>query len=339
MKHSRRTVLAAAGAALAPASAEGAERLITGVNLAGLEFNDRKLPGRLDHDYVAPTVEELDYYAGCGARAVRIPFLWERLEPRMGGEFDDAYWRLLSGLIEAAGARRMHLILDPHQYGRRRGEGGAHVIAESAQVSGAQFAAFWRELARRCRGHGHVVFGLQNEPHDQDQATLARVHTGAIAAIRAAGARNLVLAPGSAWSGAHSWVSSGNAETARAVADPLGRMAYDVHQFLDHNSSGTNAGCVAGAGARRLAPFTLWARQHGKRGFLGEFGGGPSEGCARELSALLEYISRNRDVWLGWTCWAGGPWWDDDYPLSLEPASLRNPQDRPQMAVLRRYFE
>jgi endoglucanase len=256
----------------------------------------------------------------------------------MGAGFNDGYWSLLAGLIDAAGARGMHLILDPHQYGRRRSRDGAQVIGESASVTAGHFAAFWRELAQRCRSQPHVVFGLQNEPHDQDQATLARVHTTAIAAIRDAGARNLVLAPGSAWTGAHSWVSSGNAESAHAVVDPLDRMAYEVHQYLDRDSSGRSAGCIAGAGAR-LEPFTRWARQHGKRGFLGEFGGGPSEGCALELAALLEHIRRNRDVWVGWTCWAGGPWWGDNYPLSLEPASLDTPRDRPQMAVLRRYFE
>lgn len=338
MMLTRRSLLGCAGALLAqPAAARASERLITGVNLAGLEFNARRLPGRLHHDFVAPTVEELDYYRSCGARAVRIPFLWERLEPRLGERFDEGYWSILSGLVEAADARGMHVVLDPHQYGRRRSRGAAHIIGESDQVSAAHFAAFWGELARRCRGASHVVFGLQNEPHDQDQATLARVHTAAIAAIREAGARNLVLAPGSAWSGAHSWISSGNAETARAVVDPIDRMAYDVHQYLDRDSSGRSAECVAGAGGR-LAPFTRWARQHGKRGFLGEFGAGPGEGCARELAALLEHVRRNRDVWVGWTCWAGGPWWGD-YPLSLEPASLEAPSDRPQMAVLRQYFE
>ena len=338
MTITRRTLIGSAGALLTPASAGAAERLITGVNLAGLEFNSRKLPGRLHRDFVAPTVEELDYYRDCGARAVRLPFLWERLEPRLGEGFDDGYWSLLSGMIDATDAHGMRLILDPHQYGRRRSRGGAHIIGESAEVTAAHFGAFWRELAQRCRRQSHVVFGLQNEPHDQDQATLARVHNAAIAAIRETGARNLVLAPGGAWSGAHSWISSGNAETARAVADPLNNMAYDVHQYLDGNSSGTSPECVVGAGAR-LEPFTRWARQHGKRGFLGEFGGGPSEGCARELAALLEHIAENRDVWLGWTGWAGGPWWGENYPLSLEPASLDTPRDRPQMSVLRRYFE
>ncbi len=40
------------------------------------------------------------------------------LTRRTGRGFDDADWRQLSGLIETAAARRMHVALDPHQYGR-----------------------------------------------------------------------------------------------------------------------------------------------------------------------------------------------------------------------------
>jgi len=232
----------------------------------------------------------------------------------------------------------MRIILDPHQYGRRRLGGQAHIIGESAEVGAAQFAAFWGALARRCRGDGHVIFGLQNEPHDQDLSRLVDVQNAALAAIRAAGARNLALVSGSAWSGAHSWVSSGNAAAMAGVHDPANNMAYDVHQFLDGDSSGTHAVCVADAAAR-LAPFTTWARRLRQRGFLSEFGAGGGDACAAAMTALLEHIAANRDVWIGWTYWAGGPWWDDDYPLSIEPTSLEQPRDRDQMAVLRRYFE
>jgi endoglucanase len=332
----RRVLLAAAAAA--PVAATASERMITGVNLAGLEFNGGRLPGRLDHDFVAPTIEELDYYRQRGARAVRLPFLWERLQPELGQGFDGSYWRLIADLVAAAEARGMRVVLDPHQYGRRRVDGEPRIIGESEHVTAEHFAAFWSTLAQRCSDWPGTIFGLQNEPHDQDVATLVRVHNETIAAIRATGAQNLVLAPGGAWSGAHSWLSSRNAQAMLGVRDPANRIAFDVHQFLDADSSGTHAVCAAGAG-RRLEGFTRWAREYGKRGFLGEFGGSSDARCLQELETMLEHMASNRDVWIGWTCWAGGPWWPDDYPLTLEPASLRAPEDRPQLEVLRRYFE
>jgi endoglucanase len=287
---------------------------------------------------VAPSAAELDYYRSCGARAVRVPFLWERLQPELGGGFDPGYARLVFDFVAAARAHGMKIILDPHQYGRRRINGEAHIIGQDRDLPADSFAQFWRAIAERCRGQDDVIFALQNEPHDQDQAALVETSNRVIAAIRSVGARQLILVGGSAWSGAHSWVSSGNAASMLGIRDPANRLAFDVHQYLDQDSSGTHAACVAGA-SRRLQVFTQWARTNRRRGFLGEFGAGGDPSCLTELDALLNFVAANRDVWLGWTCWAGGPWWGHDYPLSIEPEDRHHPADRPQMTVLRRHFE
>ncbi|MBC7768297.1 MAG: glycoside hydrolase family 5 protein [Phycisphaerales bacterium] len=332
----RRAAIAGAALICGPAVANEGPALITGVNLAGLEFNSSNLPGRLDHNYVSPTTEELDYYHAAGARAVRIPFLWERAQPALNERLDEPYTGLIDRLVEACGARRMRLILDPHQYGRRRVNGEAMIIGESA-VTGAHFAHFWSLLARRYASADHVIFGLQNEPHDQDTPRLIGALNTAITAIRASGARQLILAPGNGWSGAHAWLRRGN-QAMLGVRDPLSNIALDAHQFLDADSSGTHDTCAADAGGR-LDAFTAWARENGQRAFLSEFGAAANAACERELIGLLEHMAANRDVWIGWTYWAGGPWWDEDYPLSIEPLSMRRPEHRPQMQILRRYFQ
>ncbi len=336
-KATRRTFMAGAAAACTGAAAPRSEALITGVNLSGLELNSRRLPGRLDHDFAAPTEVELDYYRACGARCVRLPFLWERLQPEFGGAFDPEYARLLFDLVAAARTRGMKIVLDPHQFGRRRVNGEARIIGQDSDAPADSFAQFWGALAQRCRDQDDIVFALQNEPHDQDAATLVETSNRAIAAIRSAGARQLILVSGSAWSGAHSWMSSGNAVAMLSVRDSVNRYAFDVHQYLDQDSSGTHGACINGASGR-LRAFTQWARVNRQRGFLGEFGGGGDALCLTELDAMLTFVAANRDVWLGWTCWAGGPWWNRNYPLSLEPEDLHQPTDRPQMAVLRRHF-
>lgn len=336
----RRSVLAA-GAAVACGAQRGptpqvrSRPRLKGVNIAGLEFNRGRLPGRLDHDYVAPKDEELAYYRAAGATVFRVPFLWERLQPELGGAFDQDYLALLERAVsQAAGSS---LILDAHQYGRRRMGGELQIIGESAAVTSAHFSQFWGSLARHFHDSPNVIFGLQNEPFRQDMDILVRVQNEAIASIRAAGARQMVLVCGNAWSGAHSWRRSGNAQAMLAIHDPADNLAFDVHQYLDGDSSGRSGACAPQSG-QRLAPFTQWARQHRKRGFLGEFGAGPGGDCPGELDALLQTMEENGDVWLGWTYWAGGDWWPDDYPLSIRPASFTPLRDRPQMAVLRRYF-
>ena len=50
----------------------------------------------------------------------------------------------------------------------------------------------------------------------------------------------------------------------------------------------------------------------------------------------MRFMSENNDVWLGWTYWAGGAWWPEDYFTSVQPLGG---QDRPQMAILEKYIK
>jgi endoglucanase len=145
--------------------------------------------------------------------------------------------------------------------------------------------------------------------------------------------------PGNGWSGAHSWYDSWygtpNAVEMLNIVDPAGNHAFEVHQYMDGDSSGTSDQCISPTiGSERLAAFTGWLREHGQRGFLGEFAGGRNDTCYAALDDMLAYINQNSDVWLGWTYWAAGPWWGD-YQFTLEPV---DGVDRPQMSVLQPYL-
>ena len=147
-----------------------------------------------------------------------------------------------------------------------------------------------------------------------------------------------MLVPGNGWTGAHSWLSRGygtpNAETMLGVVDPGNNFSYEAHQYLDADFSGTKAQCRnEQIGVRALTAFTDWLRKNGKRGFLGEFGGGSDAVCLTALNGMLEFMTQNRDVWLGWTYWAGGPW-PSNYFTSVQPV---DGVDRPQMLVLLRH--
>jgi endoglucanase len=202
-------------------------------------------------------------------------------------------------------------------------------------VSQGSFADFWRRLAEHFSGNAKVIFGLMNEPHDMTTELWLEDANAAISAIRTAGAPNLILVPGNGWTGAHSWTSSyygtPNADVMKSVVDPLDDFAFEMHQYLDGDSSGTAESCVSETiGSERMQSATAWLRQEGYRGFLGEFGGGRNPTCYGALDDLVSYLENNDDVWLGWTYWAAGPWWGD-YMFTIDPAGG---QDRPQMDVL-----
>jgi endoglucanase len=50
----------------------------------------------------------------------------------------------------------------------------------------------------------------------------------------------------------------------------------------------------------------------------------------------MRFMADNNDVWMGWTYWAGGSWWPQDYFTSVQPLGG---QDRPQMKILEKYIK
>jgi endoglucanase len=182
-----------------------------------------------------------------------------------------------------------------------------------------------------------------NEPHKQSAEQTAEIMQSAVNAIRAAGINNRILVPGTSYTGAHSWIKSGNAAAYENFKDPGNNFAFEVHQYLDKDSSGTHPQAVAGYGASSLVAFTDWAKQHNYKAFLGEFGwdGNPSNTQANiEGDALLSYMDQNKDVWIGYTYWAAGPWWKN-YMYSIEPAGLKQdaPVDANQLSVLTKHMQ
>jgi endoglucanase len=179
-----------------------------------------------------------------------------------------------------------------------------------------------------------------NEPHSLPTETWLQAANIAIAEIRQTGAKNLILVPGNGWSSAREWLAgsygTSNSEVMLKVEDPENNFAYDVHQYFNADWTGTSADCRSvDIGVSTLTGVTQWARQHGLRTFLGEFGVGPNATCLAALDRILHFLAENNDVWLGWTYWAGGEWWPVDYFTSIQPSEGRQ---RPQMAVLNKYL-
>jgi endoglucanase len=113
-------------------------------------------------------------------------------------------------------------------------------------------------------------------------------------------------------------------------------MLFEVHQYLDADSSGTSANCVSATiGVERLQDFTNWLRANGHRALLGEVAGGDNATCAAALTQMLGHLESNSDVWRGWTWWAAGPWWGS-YMYSLEP---NGSVDKPQMSTLAPFLD
>lgn len=301
-----------------------------GINISGAEFGP--LGGKVDKDYTWPSIETLDYFAGKGFNAVRLPFRWDRLQPEAMGALDEAELSRLMETVELIRARGMKTILDPHNYARYHDQ-----VVGSEAVPREVFADFWARLARLYANDDDVVFGLMNEPNTMPVEQWVDAANAATAAIRLkAGARNLILVPGTAWTGAHSWMKpvdgAPNGVALQNFRDPGNNFAFEVHQYFDDDFSGTKGNCArAGDAVAAVESFTDWLRANGHRGMLGEFGAPGGKACIAAIRDMVEVVERNKDVWTGWTYWVAGDWWSPDEPLNIQPTKEG---DRAQLQAL-----
>lgn len=324
----------AGGLSLALFALPVAAECLRGANVAGGEFGD--LPGQYAHSYIYPSRATFDYLRRKGMNVARLPFRWERLQPELNAPLEEEEFQRLDRAVSEASHLGLTVILDPHNYAKYREE-----MIGSDGVPVSAFADFWARLAARYAGREDVVFLLMNEPANITAADWLPAVNAALAAIRDSGADNLVMVPGTIWTGASHWFDpqdgGSNAEVLRKVVDPQGRFVFDVHQYLDADFSGTNAGCERAEDAVvALERLTGWLEDTGNAAFLGEFGGHASVECYKGLIKMASLVNSRPDVWAGWAYWAAGDWWGD-YPLSIQPGE--DGADRPQMVAIEGLIE
>jgi endoglucanase len=306
---------------------------LLGVNLSGGEFNPSKIGARLFFDYVYPNNQEIDYLASKNMKIIRVPFTIVRLQPVRSGALATAEIAAIDAVVNYAKTKNITVILDPHDYGKMIDDQGVlRVLGKDPLMPANHLADFWTKLATHYKSSTNVYFNLMNEPYAQTAQEWKDVAVVAIDAIRATGAAQKILIPGTSFTGAHSWISSGNAAAWTGFSDI--NFAYEVHQYLDSNHSGMNETCTVGEGSKRLVAFTNWAKTNAVKGFLGEFGWAVNHQCSIEGFDLLNYMTKNTDVWLGGTYFASGPWMAD-YMYTTEPKKIDSLFfDRSQFTIL-----
>jgi endoglucanase len=104
-------------------------------------------------------------------------------------DFDTDETARLTEFVDEVTAKGAAVLLDPHNYARYDGDLiGTDIEAEA-------LGDFWARLATAFKDNEAVLFGLMNEPHDMETETWLDAANVAIAAIREAGADNLILCP------------------------------------------------------------------------------------------------------------------------------------------------
>jgi endoglucanase len=311
---------------------------LVGVNLSGAEYGgELKAKAKQGYNYIWHTEKDIQRFINAGFTIIRLPFIWERLQPDSKTMINNAEAINIDKILMYAENENLQIILDPHNFGYY----GGKLIGTDAK-SLLEFKNLWSQLANRYKRFPNVIFGLMNEPHEHTTTEWAKVAQAGIDGIREVGAKQLILVPGTHWSGAHSWTwgkgkdDPSNAEALTNIKDPINNFAYEMHFYLDKDSSGTHKECVSEEiGVERLKASTEWLKTNGKKAFLGEFGVADNPICLKALDKTLTFLKVNADVWLGWTYWSASKW-GEKYMFDIY--SLDSTKQK-QFSIIQKYLK
>lgn len=332
-------IAAGAHASVAPLPMSSTAIKLKAINLSGAEYSSSDISAAVDIKYTYPNNAEIDYYKSKGFTAIRLPFSGPRLQPVNYGALNAIELARIRAVVDYAASKQMYVILDPHDYGMKYDSVSSSMrpIGTATGLPTSQLGSFWKELALAFKYDPNVIFGIMNEPHVQTAAQWKAAADYAIYGIRKTGAKQLILIPGTNWTAAWAWQTSGNAAAWQGYTGH-GEVAFEVHQYLDWDSSGTHSTCSTGKTARALDGISAWARANKVKLFLGETGWAQNAICLAEGEAMTKYMGTNSDVWMGLAYWSGGKWVSQSYMYMLTPADLANPVDKPQMQAIVQNF-
>lgn len=344
-----------------------ADRPLIGINLAGAEFAPTRLPGVEGGNYAWPTEACIAYWHTAGIRLIRLPFLWERLQPELMHDFDPAYAAGLARTVALLRDRGMQVILDVHNYGRYRGK-----AIGSPEVPAEAFHDLWARLAAIYKDAPNIWgYGLMNEPGKGWREAAQHGIDG----IRSVDARTQILVandyPG--WAATRASLKPGTDLAAFAAAgmafpdpavlsDPAGNLRWEVHTYFDHDASGTyrktyeeeitrtdgpEVRVRPETGIHRIAPFVAWLELHHAKGLIGEYSAPANPGVdPRWMDILDRTLAYMQEHDLPSTYWAGGQAWSPGHAWCIEPSGWAKDlpaeerlRDRPQLGLLRKYMD
>lgn len=311
--------------AQAQPSTEGTGIDLVGINMSGANFAPHITPGKVGTNYFYPEKKYFKYYAEKNIRLIRFPFIWERVQHDLdkGINFDQI--RLLKRTLDFAAQHDQKVILDMHNYARYKGK-----LIGSPEVPYEAYADVWRKLAEAFKDHPALLgYDIMNEPHSTDGLWPAAAQA-AVDAIRQIDKKTLIFVEGDRWASSFHWRK---VNENFLIDDPANKIIYEAHLYLDKDFSGRYAEDETVdpmLGVERARPFVEWLKEHGQKGFLGEYGvPAHSESMLVAMDNMLAYLNENC---MPSAYWAGGPGWGD-YVLTVEPIDGK---DRPQMAVLQK---
>lgn len=315
-----------------PVVSDGSGIDLVGVNFGSGVFDPGTVPGIYNKGYTFADESYYKRHSELGFKLVRLGFLWERIQPKLGTDLNAAELGRIKQSLDYAHKHGIKIILDMHNYYRYYGK-----VINSPEVPRAQFAETWRKIAVELSRHPALYgYGLMNEPYNTGNNMWPQTAQAAGQAIRKIDPSKWIMIAGDRYSSAFHWQKYNTSLINDPwMRDPKNNLVYEAHQYLDFDYSGTytkRAETFAPMlGVERVKPWVEWLKKNKLRGYIGEHGipdFSPSAVVATDN--LLAYLNENC---IPSSYWAAGPRWGENI-MSLDVQSGKH---RPQLAPLQKH--
>lgn len=227
-----------------------------GMQVAGAqkwnEQNTNRRPGVHNKDYWYASQETMHYLKSKGTDIIRLPFRWERLQPRLGGALDGAELDHLKACVDRAGKAGIEVILSLQNYAgywiERRGR-PYKLRLGTPGLPEERFYGIWRELSSNFKNTPTVVaYDLMNEPDNRggmgaggfgsDERAWEVYSQRCLNVVRGNGDGKLIMVGG--MSGPRNWART---HPSKWITDPAGNHMYSTHHYFDtYRRPGTGGG-------------------------------------------------------------------------------------------------
>lgn len=288
------------------------------------------------------------YYANRGMNIVRLPVLWEQLQQNLctgNTTLDPTSLGWLDTAVSTITASKQDILIDLHNFGGYNYSTWSPCASppDNGQITQTQtgdyFVNFWTQLAARYAGNAKVKFDLMNEPAGQTAASLATIYQTTITAIRGQSFNGYVFTEFGPSFAACSDVTANGGPAFGTLTDSQSKLILECHAYLQqcgNDSCGDYA--AQGAALSNLSGATTYCAANGCHLFWGEFNAGFTPSMYSEMTVAFNLMAANPTVWYGWSEYAGGPAWPEQYVGLIEPRDFNTPiADRPQMRILSTY--
>lgn len=323
---------APAPAPTTPVVSDGSGIDLVGVNFASGVFDPGTVPGIYNKGYTYADESYYKRHSALGFKLIRLGFLWERIQPKLGTELNAAELARIKQSLDYAQKYGMKVILDMHNYYRYYGK-----LINSPEVPRAQFSATWRRLAQEVSKHPAMYgYGLMNEPYNTSNGLWPKTALEAAQAIRTVDSSKWIMVAGDRFSNAFFWEQFNS----QLISDPWMRnpknnLVFEAHQYLDKDHSGTYTNRAETfdpmLGVTRVKPWVEWLKKNNLRGYLGEHGiSDYSPSAVVATDNLLAYLQQNC---IPSSYWAAGPRWGDNH-MAID---VETNKARPQLPVLQKH--